>query len=83
MPNILLPRGEQVARGHAVAQSHDTNGHVMGTAHENPILDNMIYQVEFAGCEVTELTANTIAKSMYTQCDADQNEYLLLDSLVD
>ena len=41
------------------------------------------YQVEFAGGEVTELTANVIAESLYAQCNWDRNEYLLLDALVD
>ena len=39
--------------------------------------------MEFAGGKITELTANVIAESMYTQCNADRNEYLLLDVLVD
>ena len=42
-----------------------------------------MYQDEFAGGKVTELTTNIIAESMYAQCDIDGNEYLLLDALVD
>ena len=42
-----------------------------------------MYQFEFTGGEVTELTANVIAKSMYAQFNSDGNEYLLLDALVD
>ena len=80
---ILLPRRNQMARGHAVARSQDTNGNVMGRSHTNPILDMRTYQVEFAGGEVTALTANVIAESMYSQCNAERNEYLLLDVLVD
>ena len=80
---MLLPRGGQRARGQVVARSHDANGKVMGRAHSNPILDTMMYQVEFAGVEVTELSANIIAESMYTQCDANRNDYLLLDLLID
>ena len=38
-----------------------------------------MYHTEFAG----ELTTNIIAQSMYAQCDADGNKYLLLDALVD
>ena len=51
---ILLPRGDQMARGHVVAQSCDTNGNVMCGAHANLNLDTRMYQVEFAGDEVTE-----------------------------
>ena len=46
-------------------------------------IQECIYQVDFAGGEVTELIANVIAESMYAQCDPDGNEYLLLDALVD
>ena len=42
-----------------------------------------MYQVEIAGDEVTKLTTNVIAASMYAQCDVDGNEYLLLYVHVD
>ena len=42
-----------------------------------------MYQVEFSGSKFTELTTNIIAESMYAQCDADRNEYLLLDAQID
>ena len=49
----------------------------------NLILDIKLYQVEFAGGKVTELTDNVIAESMYTQYDADGKKYSLLDALYD
>ena len=63
---ILLPRGDHMARGHVMARSQDSNGNVVGRSHTNPILDTIMYQVEFAGDKVTELTANVIAESMYS-----------------
>ena len=51
---ILLPRGDEMARGHVVARSKDANGNVMGRSHTNPILDTRMYQVEFAGGKVIE-----------------------------
>ena len=42
-----------------------------------------MYQVAFAGGKVAELTANVIAESIYAQCHTDENEYLLLDVLID
>ena len=71
------------ARDHIVAQSYDAHGNVMDMAHTNLILDTRMNQVEFAGGKVAELTANIIAESIYAQCDADWNEYLLLDLLID
>ena len=74
--DILLPRVDQMARGHIVAWSHDTNGNVIDRAHANHILDTRMYKIKFVGGEVT------IAESMYAQCDADGNEYLLLALLI-
>ena len=39
--------------------------------------------MEFGDGEVSELTANVIAGSMYASFDYIGNEYLLVDSLVD
>ena len=41
---ILLPRGDEIARGNTVAQSHDSNGNFIGGAHTNLILSSRIYQ---------------------------------------
>ena len=72
---ILLPREDQMAWNHTVAQSCDASGNFMGSAHAHPVV--------FASGKVTELTTNVIAGSMYAQYDADENEYLLLDLWVD
>ena len=80
---ILLPRGNQMTRSHVVVRSQDTNGNVIGRFHINPILELRTYQVEFAGGKFRELTANIIAESIYSQCNEEGNEYLLLDVLVD
>ena len=43
---------DEMARGHAVAQSHDANGNIVGRAHTNPILDTGMYQVKFVGARL-------------------------------
>ena len=58
-----------------MARSRDANGNLRGRSHTNPILNTRMYQVEFAGSEVTELTANVIAEPMYAQCDVEGNKY--------
>ena len=72
-----------MGRGHVVNRSHDIIGNVRGRAFANLILDIIFYQSEYAEDEPIEITINDIAESMYTQCDADGNEHLLLDSLFD
>ena len=74
---MLLPRGEVIAWDHIVASSCNASGNLMDRAHTNPILDTRMYQVEFVGGKVTELTTNIIAESIYAQCDGDRKEYLL------
>ena len=49
----------------------------------NPILDTCTYEVEFPDGQVAEYSANVIAENMYTQCDTEGNQYLLLDEIVD
>ena len=80
---ILLTRGDEMERDNVVARSQDANGNIVQRSHTNPALDMRMYQIKFTGGKVTELTTNVIDESMYAQCNADGNEYLLLDMLVD
>ena len=50
---ILLPRGDMMSKDHVVGQSHDANGNALGRSHTNPIIDTVMYQVEFAGGNIT------------------------------
>ena len=64
-------------------RARDSDDNVIGRANENPILDTWGYIVEFEDGEQAELAANTIAHSMYAQCDPDENQYAMIDSIVD
>ena len=79
---ILLPREDEMARGCIVAWSHNANRNIIGRTYTNPIF-NGTYQVAFTVSNITELATNIIAESMHAQCDAERNEYFLLDVLVD
>ena len=63
------------------ARENDVNS--MGHANPNPILDSRQYVVDFEDGTKDEITANSIAQSMYAQCDPDGNQYLIIDSVVD
>ena len=41
----MLPREDEMARGHVVAWSHDTSGNIMSRAQTNQILSIRTYQV--------------------------------------
>ncbi len=81
--DLLFPNGGTMTRGRVTARKRDSDGNPKGSSNDNPILDTCEYTVEFDDGDVSKLTANLIAESMYAQCDPDGNQYVLLDSLND
>ena len=81
--DLFIPKGGTMSRGHVTARKRDAYGNPKGRANDNPILDTREYTVTFEDGDVTELTANLIAESMYAECDLDGNQYVLLDSIID
>ena len=52
-------------------QKQNANVNPIGRSNQNTILDTNLYEVAFTEGEMTELTANMIAESMYAHCDVD------------
>ena len=50
---------------------------------QNPILDTRQYELEFSDGEVMNLTNNVVSERIYTQCDKDLNDILLINYFVD
>jgi hypothetical protein len=42
-----------------------------------------MYKVKFPYAQIAEYSANVIVENMYSQCDAEGNQYLLLDEIID
>jgi hypothetical protein len=42
-----------------------------------------VYEVRFPDGRTEELAVNVIAEAVYAQCDANKNQYVLLDAIVD
>jgi hypothetical protein len=80
---VLLPVGNSQELARVLRRKHDVDGKVVGTAHHNPALDSWVYEVCFPDGRTKELAANVIAEAIYAQCDADENQYVLLDAIVD
>ncbi len=72
-----------MTKARMTSRKRDVDGNLKGTANDNPILDTREYVVTFDDGDVTDLTANLIAESMYAQCNPDGNQYVLLDSIID
>lgn len=80
---VLLQTGDQQQTARVVSRKREADGKFKGTANVNPLLDTRTYDVEFPNGQVAEYSANVIAESMYSQCDVEGNQHLLLDALVD
>ena len=80
---VNLPIGGTTFEGTVKRRARDTNGNLQGKADINPILDMRTYEVEFPDRRTAEFSANAISEHMFTQCDPEGNQYLLLDSIID
>ena len=81
---LTLPRdGESPNFAKVTKRLRDANGIPIGTAHDNPILDSRIYEVEYVDGHTAALSANAIATNMFAQVDEEGNRYTLLDSIID
>ena len=47
--------------------ARDADGNIVGTYDDNPILNTIVYDVEFPDGAVKQYAANVIAENMYTQ----------------
>ena len=73
---LALPRdgdGPEFAR--VTKRLRDNNGIPIGRAHDNPILDSRVYEVEYLDGHKASLTANAIAENIFAQVDEEGNKH--------
>ena len=80
---LMLPRCGTLVRGRVTERKRDHKGKVIGRSNANSILDTQEYEVKFEDGDVTKLTENAIAESMYAMCDENGDHILLFDAIVD
>jgi hypothetical protein len=80
---IILLRGGSLVKGCVSTCKCDQDGNPIELANSNSILDTRSYIVDFDNVDQTKITANMIAESLYSLCDPDGNQYVLLDEIVD
>ena len=78
---LMLHRVSTLSKVQVTGRKRDAGGQVCGPSNKNPILDTIMYLVQFDDGEVTELTVNVISAQMYAQCDPDGNMYVMLGDL--
>ena len=80
---VLLPRGDGMKMGTVKCQKCDADGQLRGLENTNPILDTRTYEVEFLDGQITKYTANAIAENMWSQCNVEENQTLLMHLIMD
>ena len=68
---VSLPHGGNVYNAKVVGRSKGQDGHNIGTYDENPILNSVIYDVEFPDGVVKQYAANVIAENILSQVDSE------------
>jgi Reverse transcriptase (RNA-dependent DNA polymerase) len=81
---VIIPDEADAANiGRVTKRLRDAEGRPIGVANENPLLDTREYAVEFRDGRVESLSANMIAKNLYSQLDEEGKRHLLLADIVD
>ena len=82
---LALPQGDTLEPWYArvTKRLRDANGIPIGTAHDNPILDTRMYEVEFMDREKSSLSANYIAENLFAQIDDEGNHQVLSNEIID
>ena len=61
----------------------EKDGLPIGTATKNPILDTIMYEVEYADGYKTAMEANAIANNLFAQVDQDGRRFVLFEEIID
>ena len=66
---VLLPQGDSQQMAKVVRRAIDSDGLVIGEFNENPILNSLVYDVEYPDGAVKQYAANVIAENVLGQVD--------------
>ena len=64
-----MPHQDKIRNAKILSQSLDPTGRSVGCYHKNPILNTLVYDVEFPDGEVKEYSVNVIAENLLWQVD--------------
>ena len=80
---VLMPQEEELQVAKVKDRTKDADGNTIGTNDSNPILNSIIYDVEFPDGPIKQYAANTIAENMYSQLDSDGYSKTILEPIID
>ena len=80
---VALQQDDKVLRGTVKQRSLGPDGVVAGKYDDNPMLNSIIFDVEFSDGTVKEYAANLIAENILTQVDSEGYSMTMMDGIVD
>ena len=80
---VALQIDNEVKKGKVVRRTMGPHGKVSGTYDDNPVLNTVLYDVEFPDGQVREYAANDIAENMLTQVDSEGFTLTMMKGIVD
>ena len=80
---ISLYKHDRLQSAKFLCQSLDPSGCSVDAYHKNPIINTLVYDVEFPDGEVKKYSANIIAKKLLAQVDDEGFKLTVFDSIID
>ena len=80
---VQLQLDDEIATGKVRRRALGPEGETVGSYDDNPILNSMLYEVEFPDGQVKEYAANVIAENMSAQVDDDGFSTTTLKAIID
>ena len=80
---VLMPQGDSRVKCKVKRRHKSDDGQVTGQFHQNPMLNSIIYDVEFPNGTVREYGANIIAENMYSTLDEHGHQQQIMDGILD
>ena len=72
---------EELTHARVKRRKLDAEGRPVGTSHNNPLMDQRQYEVEYIDGKIEVLTANVIAENLLAQVDDEGHRHLLIDEI--
>ena len=80
---LLLPQGEYKRLAKVIKISVDSDGKVIDKYNELPVMNTILYDVQFPDGSIKPYLENLIAKNIMMQADSDGLHHQLLEGILD
>ena len=80
---VLLPQGEEKRLAKVIKRSANSEGKVIGNYNELPLLNTMLYDVQFPDGSIKPYSASLISENILMQADSDGLHHQLLEGILD